>query len=111
VECVELVTSVGATLRLFLSPPGCSAGVSGALVCPAASFESVLNDGFGAPSLLPRTLLLPFSPLRGVSGGVVNGTPDTVTPGSAPRVGVGLLTAVLEAIDEADEDLAGELGR
>lgn len=85
-------TSVGATRRFF----GCSAS------CPLLSSFSVSLAG--RASRLPRTLpLTEFGPLCdtvdiGVWGGVLNGRAGgweelaAVTSGTAPKVGVGLLT-------------------
>jgi hypothetical protein len=108
------VTSVGAILRLFLSPPGCSDAVSTALPLSAVSVGSNLAGDVGASSLLPRTLLPALPPPPGVCGGVVNGTPVAVaaTLGSAPRVGVGLFIVldVMVPTEDAEDERAGELG-
>jgi hypothetical protein len=98
-------TRVGA-IRLFL----------GSL---ASSFSLSL-----ASRLLPATVALA---LRGVSGGVVNGTPVTLPefvaamPGTLPEIRVGLVTTpaagtvlacvVIVATDDVEFDLAGDDGR
>lgn len=77
-----------------------------------------------ASRLLPATVALA---LRGVSGGVVNGTPVTLPefaaamPGTLPEIRVGLVTTpaagtvlacvVMVVIDDVEFDLAGDDGR
>lgn len=108
---------VGAIRRFF----GCcvASGASGALPSPFSG--SVVAGVSRFPRTVPENELVVLG--RGVWGGVVRGRVDggaelvAVTDGTAPRVGVGLLTTaancgagVCVAIEPAELDRAGLAG-
>lgn len=114
------------TLILFLAK-GSDQFLGSTRVGAILLFLGSLTSSFSlslASRLLPTTVALA---LRGVSGGVVNGTPVTLPefvaamPGTLPEIRVGFVTTpaagtvlacvVMVAIDDAEFDRAGDDGR